>query len=92
MAKKRGRYVGPPDLHDAVIVRADREGSIARVELVSVEHRPITLEFKGVTEFLFRGEVASHMIYALLETAEPDGSRRSSLCRETMMWSPGWKS
>jgi hypothetical protein len=76
MANENGRYVGPRELHDAIIVRAERDGAVARVELVSAEQRPITLEFQGVTQFLTRGKVASHMIYALWQTEEADGSRR----------------
>jgi hypothetical protein len=76
MTKKTGTYVGPPDLHDAVIVRAAREGAVARVELRSCEGRAITLQFSGVSEFLCRGELASHMIYALWETMGANASRR----------------
>jgi hypothetical protein len=75
MANDNGGYVGPHDLHDAIIVRAARDGAVARVELVSAEQRPITLEFEGVTEFLPRGR-SGHMIYALWQTAEADGFRR----------------
>ena len=51
MSQTRIVYVGPPELHDAHVVAATREGDRATVRVRAADGRPVDLEFTGVTEF-----------------------------------------
>src|SRR5262245_53828602 len=73
---KTAEYVGPHDLHDAVVSRAQRSGSTAYVHLTSYDGRPIVLAFSDVKEFLCRAELTGHMIYALAAIPESGGLSR----------------
>lgn len=68
-------YVGPPDIHDATVLRLTQKDDVATVYLRSSEGRPFTLEFSGITNIhAIRPE--GMLLYALAEMRAESPLRR----------------
>jgi hypothetical protein len=65
------RYVGPADLHDAVVTALERIDNKLRVDVRTDQGRPLMLEFFGVAD-VHAVRPVGMMLYALSERkAEP---------------------
>ncbi|PYL07992.1 MAG: hypothetical protein DME34_05725 [Verrucomicrobia bacterium] len=63
-------YVGPPDIHDSTITSVTRQGDSVRVELRTLDARPLSLTFQGVASIMSQ-HPEGMFLYALTELASP---------------------